>query len=132
MVLVIALSHGKQSRDVGHLVIIDPHSPHGIRNARENPHGNLPGIFSHEFLIDFEDAAEFSVQELGGKMREIEINLVFSVYAQLHVDTYMEDFSRGDIPGYQVAVSRILFLKEIPRLAVFISPDPSALSPCRF
>src|SRR5690606_3836633 len=87
---------------------------------------------AHELLIDLDNAAELDVQLLRILMGQAEIDHVLAVDAELHIDADREDLARGDIPRYEVAVRRIFLLEEVPRLAVLVRPDASALAARRF
>ena len=65
-------------------------------------------------------------------MGNVQIHHVFAVDTQVLVHAYVEDLTRGNIARHQIAVRGILFLQEIPRLSILISPDPAAFAARRF
>src|SRR5699024_6252792 len=85
-----------------------------------------------EFLIDFDDSAKFDIQFVLAFMRQGEVYRIRPVDTEFLVYTDIEDFAGGNVPWNEVAVIRIFFLEEVPRFAVFICPDTSTFTTCRF
>ncbi|CDN41770.1 hypothetical protein BN871_AL_00170 [Paenibacillus sp. P22] len=132
MVLVLAFAAGEQARDVGHLVVVDPHAAHRIVDRREDLHRQLARIVADELLVDLDDAAELDVELLGILMGKIEVDHILAVDAELLVDAYGEDLAGRDVARHEVAVSRVFLLEEVPRLAVLVRPDAAAFAARRF
>ncbi|MNW59026.1 hypothetical protein D3C74_369230 [compost metagenome] len=97
-------------------------------DCREDFHWDFTRVIAHELLIDLNDSAQFNVQFLRIFMRQVEINHVLAVHAQPHIHADAEDLTCCNITRNQVSVGRILFFEEVPRLAVFVSPDPSTFT----
>src|SRR5437016_14679978 len=84
-------------------------------HAGKDAHWHVPRIVADEHLVDFQNRSEFLVERLSRNMRQIEIDLIFAVDPKT-IETHLEDFARGDVAGYQIAVSRILLFKKIQTL----------------
>ncbi|MNJ40953.1 hypothetical protein D3C77_358580 [compost metagenome] len=132
MILILALTRSKQSRDIRHLVVVDPHAAHGVMHCREYFHRNFTRVVPHKLLINLNNSAELNIKLLRILVRQIEVYHVLAVNAQLLLDTDVEYFPSSDISWHQVAVRRIFLFEEVPRLAFFVSPDPSPFTTSRF
>ena len=65
---------GKNARNVGHLVEVDPEAAHGVVHAGEDLHGDVAGVVAYEFLVDFEDAFELAAKRGSVDVCQVEIN----------------------------------------------------------
>src|ERR1044072_7391615 len=81
-------------------------------NARENAHRHMTWIIADKHLVDFKNRAELAIEGLGGNVRQIEINLVLTADAHA-VNAHLKDLARRDVARNEIAVSLILFFKEI-------------------
>src|SRR5882724_157095 len=84
-------------------------------DAGKNAHRYVAWIVADKHLVDFQNRTEFSIQDLRRDVREVEINLVLTADS-VTVKANLKDLARGNVPGYKIAVSRILFLKKIETL----------------
>ena len=96
--------------------------------GRINLHWHLARILPHEFRIHFQDTAELALQISRRNMRQIEINAVLAIDAEMLVHADIINSTRSYITRYKVAVCRIHFFEEIPRLAILINPYTSAFT----
>src|SRR6185503_5773359 len=78
---VIAFAGGEQSGNVGALVEVDPQPAHRIMHAGEDAHRHVTRIVADEHLVNLENRAEFAIQNVGGNVRHVEINLVLATDA---------------------------------------------------
>src|SRR6188474_2845172 len=70
-------------------------------------------IIAHKHFVDFKDSAKFSIQGLGGNVRQIEIDLVVSA-DPFALDADLENLTGGDVARNQISVSRKLLFEKIP------------------
>ena len=126
VVLVVDLTDGKQSRDVGHLVVIDPQPAHRVVHGREDQHRRLARIFAGELFVDLDDAFH-AMRDLVGPaplrhlaigIDDVEVDLVLAADAEPVVAHRLEDLARGDVARHQVLVLRVFLLEEVPALAL--------------
>ena len=117
MILVFAFAGGINSGDVGGLIlVIDPQAAHGVVHRGKNFHGFNVRVDADEFLVNFEDAFEFALENFAGDVRDVEIDGGLADEAQLHFEDDFVDGAGGDVARDQVAVFRIPFLEEIKAL----------------
>src|SRR3954462_10976550 len=118
MVLVLALTRGKNSRDVSGLFVIHPEPAHGVMHAGENLHGRVPRIVALNLFVDLENAFQLSVENLAINMRQVEIDHRLSIDPKVMLIDHFEDRARSHIAWHKVAVFRIPLFQEIPALAL--------------
>ena len=64
-------------------------------------------IIAHKHFVDFKDSAKFSIQGLGGNVRQIQKDLVVSADA-LALDADLENLAGGDVARDPISVRRTL------------------------
>jgi len=128
MVLIFTFPSSKKSRNIRHLVVIDPESTHGIVNSRENSHGYFLRIITNELFIDFQDSPQFDLQDHRINMRQIEVNHVLPINPQTLIKDHFINSSSCNIARNKISVIRKHLFKEIPWFSIFVSPDSSAFA----
>jgi len=116
MVLVFRLARRENSGDIGGLFVIHPHSAHGVVHAGENLHGRDARIVADKLLVNFEDAFQLAVKNLGVDVGEVEINHRLSVDAEFELEHDFENGARCHIARHEIPILRIPFFEEIPAL----------------
>ena len=129
---VVTFTGCEESRDVCHLIVVDPQSAHRIVDCWEDLHRYFTRVVPYEFLVDFEDPTKFDVEFFRIFVRQVEVDHVLAVDAEFLVNTYIEDLTCRDVTRYEVSVCWIFLFEEVPWLPVFVCPDTSTFPTSRF
>src|SRR5215470_19849962 len=114
MVLVLALAGGEETGDAGLLLVVDPEAAHRVVHAGEDLHRHARRVVADELLVDLDDALQLLLELLAAEVREIEIDLIFPIDAELELAADVEDLARRDVARHQVPVRRVALLEEVP------------------
>src|SRR5262249_7280409 len=78
---VVAFTRCEQPGNVRALIEVDPQPTHRIVHTGKDPHRHVTWIVADKHLVDLEDRSQFSIENFGGNVCEIEINLILSTDA---------------------------------------------------
>ena len=120
---IITLTGSKKTGDTGLMLPINVDTAHKVVYGRENLHRNFMRVIAVEGLVNIHNTFQTAIQIIVGQMAQIQIYLIFAVNAKTHIDANVINLTRSNITGHQISIGRITLLQEVPRFAVFISPD---------
>src|SRR4029077_4459633 len=73
--LIPAFAGRIDTGNVGGLIfVVDPQAAHRVVHGGEDFHGLFARVYAYELFVNFENAFELFVEDVGGNMRNVEID----------------------------------------------------------
>ena len=92
------------SWDIRGLIEIDPHPTHGVVHAGKDLHGNFARVIADKLLINFQNAFQLAVENLGIDVSQVEVDHGLAINAEIVFEDDFENRARSDIAWHQVPV----------------------------
>src|SRR5580704_5774476 len=118
VILIFAFARRIDSWDIRGLIEIDPQPAHGVVHAGEDLHGNFARVIADKLLINFQNAFQLAIENLGIDVSQVEVDHGLAIDAEIVFEDDFENRARSDIARHQVSIFWVPFFEEVPALAL--------------
>ena len=80
--------------------------------------GTLRGIVSHELLVNFQNAFQLAIENLGVDVGQVEVDHRLPIDAEIVLVDNLENRARSHIARHQIPIFRVPLFQEVPALAL--------------